>query len=51
MLSYYIADFVRKTLNWGMAGALSVLLLAGVLALLAAYGAARWLLTRRRGGV
>lgn len=49
MLSYYIADFVRKTLNWGMASALSVMLLVGVLGLVALYGAARWLLTRRKG--
>lgn len=50
-LSYYIADFVRKTLNWGMASALSVLLLAGVLGLMAIYGATRWLMARRRGAV
>lgn len=51
MLSYYIADFVRKTLNWGMASALSVLLLGGVLGLLAIYGSARWVMTRRKEGV
>lgn len=48
MLSYYIADFVKKTLNWGMASALSVMLLAGVLSLLAVYGALRWLMARRK---
>lgn len=34
MLSYYIADFVRRQLNWGMASALSILLLVCVLGLL-----------------
>ncbi len=46
MLSWYIADFVRKSLNWGMASALSVMLLGGVLALLAIYGLARRLMAR-----
>ena len=34
MLSYYIADFVRKGLNWGMASVLSILLLVCVLLLM-----------------
>lgn len=34
MLSYYIADFVRKGLNWGMASVLSILLLICVLLLM-----------------
>lgn len=47
MLSYYIADFMKKSLNWGMASALSVTLLGGVLALLAIYGGLRWLMVQR----
>ncbi|MDR0810050.1 MAG: ABC transporter permease [Gemmobacter sp.] len=46
MLSWYIADFVRRSLNWGMASALSVMLLGGVLLLLTVYGLARWLMAR-----
>ncbi|MDD2869729.1 ABC transporter permease [Neomegalonema sp.] len=34
MLSYYIADFVRRGLNWGMAAVLSIFLLVCVVALL-----------------
>ncbi|WP_170115974.1 ABC transporter permease [Mycoplana dimorpha] len=34
MLAYFIADFVNKTLNWGMAAALSVLLLLIVILLI-----------------
>lgn len=49
MLSFYIADFVKRSLNWGMASALSVLLLSAVLVLLAFYGAARWLAARKGG--
>lgn len=45
MLSYYIADFVKRGLNWGMASALSIMLLACVILLLAC-GA---LLRRRLG--
>ncbi len=37
MLSYFIALFANQTLNWGMAAALSVLLLALVLILFALY--------------
>lgn len=33
MLSYYIADFVRRGLNWGMAAVLSLMLLFCVIAL------------------
>ncbi len=51
MLSWYIADFIKKTLNWGMASTLSVLLLAGILVLLAAYGALRWMVARPGRGV
>lgn len=34
MLAFFIADFVNRTLNWGMAAALSVLLLATVVVLM-----------------
>lgn len=50
MLSFYIADFVKKSLNWGMASALSIMLLAAVLVLAGAFGALRWL-TSRKGEV
>ena len=49
MVSFYIAAFVKESLNWGMASALSVMLLGAVLLILSAYGAARWLLSRKRG--
>lgn len=49
MLSFYIADFVKRALNWGMASALSVMLLATVLGLVVIYGGLRWLATRERG--
>ncbi|MDR0809978.1 MAG: ABC transporter permease [Gemmobacter sp.] len=42
MLSYYIADFVQKQLNWGMAATLSVLLMICVLLMLGLIGAMRW---------
>lgn len=48
MLSYYIAEFIMRSLNWGMASALSVMLLGGVLALLGVFGALRWLGTYKR---
>ena len=51
MVAYYIAEFIKKSLNWGMASALSVLLLAMVLALAALFGGLRWLMGRRRGAV
>jgi putative spermidine/putrescine transport system permease protein len=51
MLAWFIADFVNKTLNWGMAAALSVLLLAMVAILVAVAGLARWASARRRGEV
>ncbi len=35
MLAYYIADFMQKQLNWGMASALGIMLLAAVAAVLA----------------
>ena len=47
MLSFYIADFIKKSLNWGMAAALSMLLLAAVILLLSIYGSIRWMLTTR----
>jgi putative spermidine/putrescine transport system permease protein len=47
MLSFYIADFIKKSLNWGMAAALSMLLLAAVVLLLSIYGSIRWMLTTR----
>ncbi len=37
MLSYFIAFFTNQTLNWGMAAALSIILLALVLMLFAVY--------------
>jgi putative spermidine/putrescine transport system permease protein len=49
MVSFYIAAFVKESLNWGMASALSVLLLGSVLVIVAAYGVARWVLTRPGG--
>ncbi|QNQ64456.1 ABC transporter permease (plasmid) [Brucella sp. 6810] len=48
MLSFYIADFIKRSLNWGMASALSVMLLGGLLVLLSFYGAVRWLATNKR---
>ncbi|MFT4148878.1 MAG: ABC transporter permease [Paracoccaceae bacterium] len=51
MLSWYIADFVKKSLNWGMASTLSVLLLGGILVLLAIYGALRRMAARPRKAV
>lgn len=47
MLSFYIADFVKRSLNWGMASALSVLLLSTVLVLVVIYGTVRWLVSRK----
>jgi putative spermidine/putrescine transport system permease protein len=47
MLSYYIADFVKKSLNWGMASVLSMMLLGCVLIILL-LGAGIWALLRRR---
>jgi putative spermidine/putrescine transport system permease protein len=37
MMSYFIADHLTRSLNWGLASALGGLLLAGVLALYAVY--------------
>jgi putative spermidine/putrescine transport system permease protein len=37
MISYFIAFYASKTVNWGMAAALSVMLLAATLALYAVY--------------
>lgn len=47
MLSYYIADFVKKSLNWGMASVLSVILLISVLILLLLGAGLKRLLNRR----
>lgn len=47
MLAYYIADFVQKQLNWGMAATLSVMLMICVLLMLALIGLMR--LVSRRG--
>lgn len=49
MLSYYIADFVKKSLNWGMASVLSVMLFACVVIILA-LGSGIWFLFRSRKG-
>ena len=38
MISYFIAFYASRTVNWGMAAALSILLLAATLALCAVYG-------------
>jgi putative spermidine/putrescine transport system permease protein len=37
MISYFIAFYASKTVNWGMAAALSIMLLAATLALYAIY--------------
>jgi putative spermidine/putrescine transport system permease protein len=37
MISYFIAFYASKTINWGMAAALSIMLLAATLALYAVY--------------
>lgn len=47
MISYYIADFVKKSLNWGMASVLSVILLLGVVLLLLLGAGAKRLIGRR----
>lgn len=49
MLSYYVADFMQKQLNWGMAATLSVMLMVCVLIMLAFIGAVRVLSGHRRG--
>ena len=49
MLSFHIADFVKRALNWGMASALSVLLLCIVLMLVSIFGVLRWF-AKRSGG-
>jgi putative spermidine/putrescine transport system permease protein len=38
LVSYYIATFVNATVNWGMAAALSVVLIAAIVLLLLAFG-------------
>lgn len=53
MISFYIADFVKRALNWGMASALSVLLLSLVLLLAAGFGLLKLMITarsRQKGG-
>jgi putative spermidine/putrescine transport system permease protein len=47
MISYYIAEFVKKSLNWGMASVLSVILLFSVIVLLFFGAVLRWLFGRR----
>jgi putative spermidine/putrescine transport system permease protein len=37
MISYYVAYFTNQTINWGMASALGLLLLAGTLLLYTLY--------------
>lgn len=49
MLAYYIADFVQKQLNWGMAATLSVMLMICVLLLLILIGVMRQLLRKGEG--
>ncbi|HTO34321.1 MAG TPA: ABC transporter permease [Pararhizobium sp.] len=49
MLAYFIADFVNKTLNWGMASALSVLLLLIVVILVATARIGQWAVSKRQG--
>lgn len=49
MLAYFIADFVNKTLNWGMASALSVMLLSTVVLLVAAARIGQWMMSNRKG--
>ncbi|WP_050526855.1 ABC transporter permease [Pseudorhodobacter aquimaris] len=49
MLSYYIADFVKKSLNWGMASVLSVMLF-GCVVLILGLGSGAWLLFKSRKG-
>ncbi|WP_414473905.1 ABC transporter permease [Microvirga sp. M2] len=47
MVSYYIADFVKKSLNWGMASVLSVILLTSVVLLLVLGAGVKRLFGRR----
>lgn len=51
MLSFYIAEFIKKHLNWGMAAALSMLLLFSVIILLSIYAALRFAMSRKRSTV
>jgi len=37
MISYFISFYASKTVNWGMAAALSIMLLAATVALYAVY--------------
>lgn len=48
MLSYYIADFVKRSLNWGMASALSVMLLSVLIISMSLYGVVRWIAASKR---
>lgn len=48
MLSYYIAGFVRQTLNWGMASVLSVMLFGCVLVIMAIGGGLYFGIKRRK---
>jgi putative spermidine/putrescine transport system permease protein len=47
MLSYYIADFVKRSLNWGMASVLSIILLFSVIVLLLLGAGLKLLFSRR----
>lgn len=49
MVAFYIADFIKRSLNWGMASALSVMLLGMVLVIAAGLGGVRWLTARSKG--
>lgn len=51
MLSYYIAEFVKKSLNWGMASVLSVILLFSVIVLLVLGAGLKRLFGRRTAEV
>lgn len=49
MVAFYIANFINKSLNWGMASALSVMLLTIVLIIAALFGGLRWMIANKRG--
>lgn len=51
MVAFYIADFIKRSLNWGMASALSAILLTMVLIVAGLFGAIRWLSSVRKGRV
>ncbi|WOC16369.1 ABC transporter permease [Pseudochrobactrum sp. MP213Fo] len=51
MVAFYIADFIKRSLNWGMASALSTILLTMVLIIAGLIGAIRWLSSARKGRI